>query len=214
MVGTFKTIHLTPKYQVSTVVLPYSPQFSIWMLVGSQGNFWYTPRVVITFKSLPWVKSASLLDQNPIQLGPNLVHLTHFVTGVGSGNLKYALTVVITFINVLWPTVSGLYFQNWLFWPNLAQIWPKFDPTLVHLTHFVTGVGSSNLIYSLTVVITFRNILRPKVSGLYFQNWLFGSDLAQIWPNLVLLKACKGWHYVSSALEVLMTLKNMLRLKI
>ena len=34
-----------------------------------------------------------------------------------------------------------------------------------------------------------------------------------IWPNLVHLKACKGRHYVSGALEVLMTLKSMLKLQ-
>jgi hypothetical protein len=107
----------------------------------------------------------------------------------------------------------------------LGPIWPNFGPTLVHLIHFVTGVGSSNLIYALTVVIIFRNVLRVKVSGFYFQNWLFGPDLAQLWPNfgptlaqlwpnLVHLKACKGRHYISSALEVLITLKNMLRLNI
>jgi hypothetical protein len=42
----------------------------------------------------------------------------------------------------------------------------------------------------------------------------FGPNLAQIWPNLVHLKTCKGWHYVSGALGVLMTLKIMLKLKI
>ena len=41
----------------------------------------------------------------------------------------------------------------------------------------------------------------------------FGPKLAQIWANLVHLKAWKGWHYVSGALEVPMTLKNMLRLR-
>ena len=64
MVGTFKTIHLMPKSQVRIIALPYSPQVSIWMLVGSQGNFRYTLRVVITFKSIAWAKSASLYDQN------------------------------------------------------------------------------------------------------------------------------------------------------
>ena len=108
--------------------------------------------------------------------GPNLVHVTHFFTGVGSSDLIHALTVVITIRNVLWPKVSGLYFRNWLFWP-------KFGPYLVHLTHFVTGVGSSNLVYPPTVVITFRNVLWPKVSGLYFQNWLLWANLAQIWPK-------------------------------
>ena len=42
----------------------------------------------------------------------------------------------------------------------------------------------------------------------------FGPSLTQIWPNLIHLKTCKDWHYVSGALGVLMTLKNMLRLKI
>ena len=38
--------------------------------------------------------------------------------------------------------------------------------------------------------------------------------MAQIWPNLVHIKAFKDWHHVSSALEVLMTFKDLLRLKI
>ena len=42
----------------------------------------------------------------------------------------------------------------------------------------------------------------------------FGPNLAQIWPNLVHLKTSKDCHYVSGALGVLMTLKNMLRVKI
>ena len=42
---------------------------------------------------------------------------------------------------------------------SFGQIWPKFDPNLVHLAHFVSGVGSINLIYVLAVVITFRNLL-------------------------------------------------------
>ena len=71
MVGTFKTNHLMPKPQVQIDA-----------------------------------KSASLFDQNrfsyPIwPIWPNLVQLTHFVAGVGSSNLIYALTVVITFRNVL-----------------------------------------------------------------------------------------------------------------
>ena len=68
--------------------------------------------------------------------------------------------------------------------------------------------------YALVVVSILKNIQLAKVAGLYFQNLLFGPDLAQIWPNLVHIKACKGLHHVSSALEVLMTFKNMLRLKI
>ena len=65
----------------------------------------------------------------------------------------------------------------------LGQIWPKFGPNSVHLTHFVTGVGSSYLINALTVVITFRNVLWVEVSGFYFINWLFGPDLAQTWSK-------------------------------
>ena len=42
----------------------------------------------------------------------------------------------------------------------------------------------------------------------------FRPKFAQIWPNLVHLKTCKDCHNVSGALGVLMTLKNMLRLKI
>ena len=42
----------------------------------------------------------------------------------------------------------------------------------------------------------------------------FGPNLAQIWPNLVHLKTSKDWHYVSGALRVLRTLKNILRLEI
>ena len=110
-------------------------------------------------------------------------NLAHLYTCVGSSNLIYALTMVIILRNILWVKVLGFYFQNWLFGPDLAQTWPKFGPIFVHLTHFVTGVGSSNLIYALTVVITFRNILWPKVSSLYFQSWLFWVDLAQVWPK-------------------------------
>ena len=179
--------------------------------------------------------------------GPNLVHVTHFFTCVGSSDLIHALTVVITIRNVLWPKVSGLYFRNWLFWPkfgpilaqqlgpilaqlgpilahfvtgvgssnltvvitfrnvlwakvlgfyfsklavwarfgpDLAKVWPRFGPNYVHMTHFVTGVGSSNLIYALTVAITFRNLLWVEVLGFYFIDWLFGPDLAQIWVVL------------------------------
>ena len=86
------------------------------------------------------------------------------------------LTVVITFRNVLWPKVTGSLLSK------LALL-AKFGPNLVHLAHFVSGVGSSNLIYALSVVITFRNVLWPKVSSLYFQSWLFWVDLAQVWPK-------------------------------
>ena len=73
------------------------------------------------------------------------------------------MTVMITFRNVLRAKVSGFYFSQLAVWarfgPDLAKVWPRFGPNYVHLTHFVTGVGSSNLIYALTVVITFRNVL-------------------------------------------------------
>ena len=128
--------------------------------------------------------------------------------------------------------------QNWQFylievksllshWLWLNHFGPTFGPILVQLTHFVTGVSSNksnNLMYALVVVSILKNVQWAKVLGLYFKNWLFGPNLAQIWPNLaqfgpiwpnlVHIKACNGWHHVSSALEVLMTFKNMLRLKI
>ena len=53
---------------------------------------------------------------------------------------------------------ASLFDQNrysYQIWPIMAQIWLN----LVQLTLFVAGVGSSNLIYALTVVITFRNVL-------------------------------------------------------
>ena len=128
MVGTFKTIHLMPKSQVRTLALPYSPQLFIWMLVGSQSNFRYTLREVKTYKSMPLTKSASLYDQN---------------------GYSYPIWPI-------WPKVGPKLAQSWpKVGPKLAQSWPN----LVQLTHFVTGVGSSNLIYALTVVITFRNVL-------------------------------------------------------
>ena len=68
--------------------------------------------------------------------------------------------------------------------------------------------------YALVVVSILKNVQWAKVSGLYFQNWLLRANLAQIWPNLVHLKTSKDWHYVSGALRVLRTLKNILRLKI
>ena len=75
MMGTFKTIHLTSN---------------------------------LRFKSMPKVQVSLIKIGTPIQFGPNmalfwpnLVQLTHFVTGVGSSNLTYALTVVINFRNVL-----------------------------------------------------------------------------------------------------------------
>ena len=169
--------------------------------MGSVGSFWtWNNWPTKGTGLLPWAKRASLYNHNrysyciwifwPIlaqQLGPILAQLgpilAHFVTGVGSSNL----TVMITFRNVLWAKVSGFYFSKLAVWarfgPDLAKVWPRFGPNYVHLTHFVTGVGSSNLIYALTVVITFRNVLWVEVSGFYFINWLFGPDLAQTWPK-------------------------------
>ena len=54
--------------------------------------------------------------------------------------------------------------------------------------------GSSNLIYALTVVITFRNVLWPKVLGIYFQKWLLWADLGQ--SLLVGVKDSK-WSQIS-----------------
>ena len=85
--------------------------------------------------------------------------------------------------------------QNWQFYlievKSLLshRLWlnhfgPTFGPILVH---FATGVSlnkSNNLMYALVVVSILKNVQWAKVSGLYFKNWLFGPDLAQIWPNL------------------------------
>ena len=38
--------------------------------------------------------------------------------------------------------------------------------------------------YALVVVSILKNVQWAKVLGLNFKNWLFGPDLAQIWPNL------------------------------
>ena len=160
--------------------------------------------MVVAIKPTPWAKRASLL-----------LHLAQFCpTWPNLGPFCHSsnLTVVITFRNVLWVKVSGFYFSKLASWarfgPDLAKVWPRFGPNYVHLNHFVTGVGSSNLNNALTVVLTFRNLLWVEVLGFYFKNWLFRPDLAQIWPNLVHLKACKGWHYVSGAFELPMTLKK------
>ena len=95
-----------------------------------------------------------------------------------------------------WAKRAGLYNQNrysywiWIFGPILVQLGPILVQLGPILAHFVTGVGLSNL----TVMITFRNVLRAKVSGFYFSKlavWArFGPDLAQImsiWPNLSLV---------------------------
>ena len=64
----------------------------------------------------------------------------------------------------------------------------KFDPILVQLTHFVTGVSSNNIMYALVAVNILKNLQLAKVSGLYFQNCLFWTDLVQILP-----KFCPVW---------------------
>ena len=56
--------------------------------------------------------------------------------------------------------------------------------------------------------------LGPLLSKLAAVLAQFGPNVAQIWPNLAHLKTCKGQQHVNSALEVLITLKNMVRLKI
>ena len=84
----------------------------------------------------------------------------------------------------IWPRFGPDLDQIWpRFGPDLAKVWPRFSPNYVHLTHFVTGLGSSNLIYALTVVITFRSLLGVEASGFYFIDWLFGPDLAQTSPK-------------------------------
>ena len=67
-------------------------------------------------------------------------------------------------------------FQNWPFGPDLAKVWPKFGPNYVHLTHFVTGVGSNNLIYALTV--TKLHLLRTySYSQDNIQNFFLNMNL-------------------------------------
>jgi hypothetical protein len=66
-----------------------------------------------------------------------MVHLTYFVTDAGS-------TIKI-----------GTPIQFGFFLANFGLIWPKFQP----YDQFGTGVGSSNLIYALTLVIIFRIVL-------------------------------------------------------
>ena len=67
--------------------------------------------------------------------------------------------------------------------------------------------------YALVVVSILKNV-QKATQCLTFKNSRFGPNLAQMWPNLVQIKACKDWHHVGSALEVLMNFKNMIRLKI
>ena len=96
----------------------------------------------------------------------------------GHNNQNYALSLK-----------ASLYDQNrysypiGLFWANLAQIWPKNWPNFGPLDKIFTGVSSNNLMYALVVVSILKNIQWAKVSGLFFKNWLFGPDLAQIWPK-------------------------------
>ena len=71
--------------------------------------------------------------------------------------------------------------QNWQFYmievksllslrPWSNHFGPTLVPILVHLTHFVTGVSSNNLMYALVVVSILKNVQYAKVSGFYFQN--------------------------------------------
>ena len=75
---------------------------------------------------------------------------------------------------------------------RLGQIWPRFGPNYVHLTHFVTGVGSSNLKYALTVDY-FQKCTMSQSHGFLLSKLVvlagFGPKLARIWANLVHLKA-------------------------
>ena len=98
------------------------------------------------------------------------------------GHFRYTLRVVIAIKPMPWAKRASLYNQNrysyciWIFWPILAQLGPILAQLGPILAHFVTGVDSSNL----TVMNTFRNVLRAKVA---VQNWPFGQDLAHIWPR-------------------------------
>ena len=66
-------------------------------------------------------------------------------------------------------------------------------------------------------MITFINLFLKKSWVATFKVGCLGQirpNLAQILPNLVHLKTGKGQHYVGGTSEVLLTLKNILRLKI
>ena len=70
------------------------------------------------------------------------------------------------------------YYESKFLLSKLA-VWARFGPNLVNLTHFVNGVGSSNLRCALTVVITFRNVLRVKI-GCFGRIWpKFSPNLGQ-----------------------------------
>ena len=140
------------------------------MPVGYQGHFRYALRVVITIKSMPWTKKVYLYNQK-----------RYFYPIWGFG-------LILANFGLIWPLmwpkfdpnltqISALYFQNWLFLPNLALRWPKFDP-----------IWSIWLILSLIKWLDICTDVsdyfeKRKVLGLYFQNWLFWHNLAQIWPK-------------------------------
>ena len=80
-----------------------------------------------------------------------------------------------------------LYFQTWLFWPNLAQ----FDPNLaqiwhnlVHLTHFVTGLGSSNWCMHWQWWLLSKTYYDPKSRVSTFKIGCFGPIWPKSGPNL------------------------------
>ena len=76
----------------------------------------------------------------------------------------------------------------------LSQLatWARFGPNLVHLTNFVTGVGSGNLIGTDSGAY-FQKRTMSQSSGFLLSKLVvlagFGPNLTQIWPNLAHLKA-------------------------
>ena len=98
----------------------------------------------------------------------------------------------------------------WPVWPNLALFGP-IDPFCCwcSVKQFDICTDSGNYFQKRTMSQSLGSLLlKLAVVG------RFDPNLAQIWPNLVHLKTSKDWHYVIGALRVLMTLKNILRLKI
>ena len=80
-----------------------------------------------------------------------MVHLTHFVIKLfdlctGSGEYSQKLAMSQNLVSLL----SKL--------TDLAHFGPKFDPILVQLTHFVTGLSSNNIMYALVVVTILKNL--------------------------------------------------------
>ncbi len=100
------------------------------------------------------------------------------------------------------------------FGPIWAKFGPKFDPILVHchwcrLKYFDICTDSGDYFQKHTLNLSLE-LLLSQLAVLAKS----GPNLVQFLPNLVHLKTCKDQHQVRGALEVLMTPKRVLSLKI